>query len=247
MIILRRMVIESNFIWRLSIKWTTRLIATSVLQKFGTSRFSSTNLPHQAPLDALRPCSNGLHCGSSSVTVPVILKDGMPLNVFCSTLEMSRIANVQVAKETSTRQFEKHIEWHAMKSQFGVVVEFLIHVSWPPDQVTGGQKTICCNYHNSTRAFKVPLLPPGVQEMKFGKSMEEPTCRILKRIETTQTICNMRVDYECTVQQLHILSFRCNYSLSNVPVNTDVIHHLPLLPALFGMLALIAMIFFVAT
>lgn len=179
MIILRRMVIESNFIWRLSIKWTTRQIA-SVLQKFGTSRFSSTNLPHQAPLDALRPCSNGLHCGSSSVTVPVILKDGMPLNVFCSTLEMSRIANVQVAKETSTRQFEKHIEWHAMKSQFGVVVEFLIHLSWPPDQVTGGQKNICCNYHNSTRAFKVPLLPPGVQEMKFGKSMEEPTCRILK-------------------------------------------------------------------
>lgn len=98
MIILMRMVIESNFIWRLSIKWTTRLIA-SVLQKFGTSRFSSTNLPHQAPLNALRPCSNGLHCGSSSVTVPVILKDGMPLNVFCSTLEMSRIANVQVAKK----------------------------------------------------------------------------------------------------------------------------------------------------
>lgn len=53
----------------------------------------------------------------------------------------------------------------------------------------------------------------------------------------------MRVDYECTVQQLHILSFRCNYSLSNVPVNTDVIHHLLLLPALFGMLALIAMFF----
>ena len=67
-----------------------------------------------------------------------------------------------------------------MKSQFGVVVEFLIHVSWPPDQVTGGQKNICCNYHNSTRAFKVPLLPRSFQEMKFGKSMEEPTCRILK-------------------------------------------------------------------
>lgn len=84
------------------------------------------------------------------------------------------------SQKTSTRQFEKHIEWHAMKSQFGVVVEFLIHVSWPPDQVTGGQKTICCNYHNSTRAFKVPLLPRSFQEMKFGKSMEEPTCRILK-------------------------------------------------------------------
>ena len=73
-----------------------------------------------------------------------------------------------------TRQFEKHIEWHAMKSQFGVVAKH--RVSWPSDQVTDGQKTIRCNYHNSTRAFKVPLSPLGFQGMKFGKSMEEPTC-----------------------------------------------------------------------
>lgn len=100
--------------------------------------------------------------------------------------------------------------------------------------------------------LQLPQLHPSFQSPTFATQFSRDEVRKIdggtnlqnfKRIETTQTICNMRVDYECTLQQLHILSFRCNYSLSNVPVNTDVIHHLLLLPALFGMLALIAMFF----
>ncbi len=118
----------------------------------------------------------------------------MPLNVFCSTV--SRIAtHVQVAKETSTtvffrritRQFEKHIEWHAMKSQFGVVAKASRELATRPS-----------HWWARNHPLQLPQLHPSFQSPTFATRFSRDEVRKIdgganlqnfRRIETTQTIC----------------------------------------------------------